>query len=757
MSDSLILWPLNYLLHSTVLLLAAWAIERWLHHPRWSEWLWRAALIGSVLTATVQPWFHTNSEASASAPTAVIASAPATQHPYSDGKVAELRRTTADAASTPPVGMQPRSSPALAVWRLPGNARLVLAALSFAWLLIVVAGLVMLVLQWLRLRIAVLRMPVCTVDHWLRRAQRVATRYGRPAPRLRVSSRAVSPFVAPGGDICLPNWALEQLDALQCDAVLAHEIAHLQRRDLAWNLAAQAVRRIGWLQPLNRLALRRLDYLAELACDELASESPDRRLALAEALRVCAMAQLLVSAAGRSSRARRATLQLCMARDESSLVQRIRLLLQGSTSIAARGRKRLWWLLVVPVSVLIFLPLIQFNGALPASLNWHNALNYLGSPSTVISYINPGYQLKVRIDGHVTVSEKADAMLIDHGRIRIHELKDGHTRDVTWASADDGAVTRSYDFDGQTQTPDGAAEQWIADRQLFLMQSLLGPDRWVKRLLSRGGPEAVVSFIATTPARAAIAKQDLIRSFCKSGTLDQNTLQRLLEISRDIPSDNDRSGALKAIAEEQRLSVEQQVQWLQLAAELDSEGLRSETMMSLAPRLADDPKAAAAWRVGLGRLDGDRDRSQLLQAVLARDDLSASQLQSVLEDSVSLHDDSEHRTLLEQATRRPALNSPALIGIYAESARTLQNSGDRRVALLALIHTTALGRAGDLAVLQALNLPGASHDVAEVLEALALNLDPASEVISAYRLRERQLEATDRGHAEEALDHLNAI
>ncbi|HEX9139315.1 MAG TPA: M56 family metallopeptidase [Steroidobacteraceae bacterium] len=686
-----------------------------------------------------------------------MASPPTTPHLYSDGKSAQLLRTTAAAANTPPVEQQRSSTPALAVWRLPNDARLILAALSSVWLLTVVAGLMLLALQWLRLRLAVLRMPDCTVDHWLRRAQSVARRYGRPAPRLRVSSSAVSPFVAPGGDICLPNWALEQLDAQQCDAVLAHEIAHLQRRDLAWNLAAQAARRIGWLQPLNRLALRRLDDLAELACDELASESPDRRLALAEALRVCAMAQLLVSAAGRSARIRRAALQLCMARDESSLVHRIRVLLQGTTSTAAKGKKWMWWLLVVPVGVLVFLPLIQFNGALPAGLDWRNALHYLRSPSTVISYTNPGYQLKLRIDGHVIVSENADVLLIDHGRVRIHELKDGHTRDVTWASEDGGSVTRTYAADSHTQTPDDAAEQWIADRQLFLMQSLLGPDRWVKRLLARGGPEAVVAFIATTPDRAAIAKHDLIRSFCKSGTLDQNTLQRLLEISRDIPSDDDRSGALKAIAEEQELSVERQVQWLQLAAQLDNAGLRSETMKSLAPRLADDPKVAVAWQFGLGRLEDDRDRSQLMQAILARTDLSASQLQSVLEDSESLRDDPEHRTLLELATRSAALRSPALIGIYAESARKLQNSGDRRVALLALIHATALDRAGDLAVLQALNSPGASHDVAEVLEALAANLDPASEVIAEYRLRERQLEATDRGHAEEALDHLNAI
>jgi hypothetical protein len=58
------------------------------------------------------------------------------------------------------------------------------------------------------------------------------------------------------------------------------------------------------------------------------------------------------------------------------------------------------------------------------------------------------------------------------------------------------------------------------------------------------------------------------------------------------------------------------------------------------------------------------------------------------------------------------------------------------------------------AVLDAQTSPGTSHNVAEVLEALAPNLAPDSDVISQYRLRERQLEATDRGRAEQALDHL---
>jgi beta-lactamase regulating signal transducer with metallopeptidase domain len=752
MNDFLILWPLNYLLHSTVLLLVAWVIERRLQRPRWSEWLWRGALLGSLITATVQPWLHSASLAASRSPTLVAASPASPKSVSPEGRLIETGRSAEDPKSAAPTLVPPSRSAALTVWKMPGEARLVLAALSYAWLLIVITALVLLALQWLRLRITVRRMPLCTMEHWQRRARRVASLFGQPAPTLRVSSSAVSPFVAPGGDICLPTWCLEQLNAQQCDAVLAHEIAHLRRSDLAWNLAVQAARRIGWLQPLNRIALQRLDQLAELACDELASVSPDARVALAEALRVCAMAQLMVNA---SARSRRGPLKLCMARDGSSLVHRIRQLLEGSPAVRNTSRKWLWGLLALPVCALIFLPLIQFNGALPAALNWHTLFNYIHGPTTVISYISPGYQLKFRLDGHVAVSEHSDELLIRHGRITIHELQDGHIRDATWTSTDRGDLTRTYMLDGQLQVPDAAAERWLADYQLFLMQWLLGPDRWVQRLLVRGGPDAVVDFIAATPERNPISKHDLIRSFCRNGALDQKTVQRLLDVSRDIRSDDDRSGALKAIAEEQPLSVEQQVQWLQLAAELDNEGRRRETMMSLAPRLADDPRATAAWRMGLGKLDGDRDRSEILRAILVRTDLSATQLQSVLEDSVWLHDDPEHRAVLELATRRAALGRPELISIYAESAGLLQNSSDRRAALLALIHSTALDRAGDLAVLQALTTPSASHDVAEVLEALAPNLAPDSEVISEYRLLERQLEATDRGHAEQALDHLN--
>ena len=48
-------WLLTYALHSTVLLgVAALLTARWVRGEAWRETLWKAALVGGLVTATVQ-------------------------------------------------------------------------------------------------------------------------------------------------------------------------------------------------------------------------------------------------------------------------------------------------------------------------------------------------------------------------------------------------------------------------------------------------------------------------------------------------------------------------------------------------------------------------------------------------------------------------------------------------------------------------------------------------------------------------------
>ena len=64
-------------------------------------------------------------------------------------------------------------------------------------------------------------------------------------------------------------------------AILAHELAHLARRDNAWTLAARLLCALLWPQPLLWVLCRRLEQIGEEACDQavLAQDCPPRAYA----------------------------------------------------------------------------------------------------------------------------------------------------------------------------------------------------------------------------------------------------------------------------------------------------------------------------------------------------------------------------------------------------------------------------------------------------------------------------------------------
>jgi Zn-dependent protease with chaperone function len=85
-------------------------------------------------------------------------------------------------------------------------------------------------------------------------------------------------------EICLPLRALTDLTRDEQQAMLAHELAHLARRDPVWLLAARSLERLFFFQPLNRLARRELQDLSEILCDEWSITATGRDLALASCL-----------------------------------------------------------------------------------------------------------------------------------------------------------------------------------------------------------------------------------------------------------------------------------------------------------------------------------------------------------------------------------------------------------------------------------------------------------------------------------------
>ncbi len=89
-------------------------------------------------------------------------------------------------------------------------------------------------------------------------------------PRLLTHSSVHSPFLAgyrrPA--IFLPEAFETQFEADALRAIFVHELAHRDRRDNLWTLAARFLCALLWPQPLLWLLVRQLEHLSEDACDE---------------------------------------------------------------------------------------------------------------------------------------------------------------------------------------------------------------------------------------------------------------------------------------------------------------------------------------------------------------------------------------------------------------------------------------------------------------------------------------------------------
>jgi HEAT repeat protein len=88
--------------------------------------------------------------------------------------------------------------------------------------------------------------------------------------RLTSSPACPVPMALGRAEVCVPARFLVELDADQQRGALAHEAAHLVRRDPAWLFVAMSLEAVFFFQPLNLLARRRLKESAECLCDEWA-------------------------------------------------------------------------------------------------------------------------------------------------------------------------------------------------------------------------------------------------------------------------------------------------------------------------------------------------------------------------------------------------------------------------------------------------------------------------------------------------------
>lgn len=326
-------WLLTYLLHSTVLLGIAWCLDRWSGisaSPRLRSWLWRAALVGGVATATLASlgWSPSAVELSVTeAEKAVLELPTAGGSPSAQPVAPDAAPSPGESYSRPESAAPPAArftSPhrsdltnPVAWWAAASHDwpyLLFLASVAVAAAVLLGRGLRL----WSFFRHLGSRQPVESGP--LREAldDLVDDPLDAREVALSLSGTLASPVTLPGGEICVPSRAREELDDREMKALLAHELTHLRRRDPPTLLALAALEGLLAVQPLNRVARRRLVSAAESRIDDHV-----RRLGLGTAL-----ASTIVTV-GRWMRGGRAQGHVAGLARDSELETRVRRLLDG--------------------------------------------------------------------------------------------------------------------------------------------------------------------------------------------------------------------------------------------------------------------------------------------------------------------------------------------------------------------------------------------------------------------------------------------
>lgn len=326
-------WMLTYLIHSTILILAVWLLVRGIKpiaariSPSAANLGWKLALVGAFVTATVQIAVGVRPALGAlefeSGPKVVeqerleqvrpqVLVVPRNGDPAVIDESEAMMLGTRPAPSTSAVESPAEPAP---LW-----PKLVLLAWAIGATL---AGVrLLLCARTLRRRLKdrgpVLEDPVLEGFLTLCRDAEVSRQI-----KLTQSDKIASPIALWRREIVVPERAVTELSPVAMRSVLAHELAHLIRRDPHWLVLAAVIEAVCFFQPLNRIARRGMQESAELLCDDWAIAHTGDGVVFAKSLAEVATWE----------NANRSSLLLAgMISGEGPLVARVRRALDGDPS-----------------------------------------------------------------------------------------------------------------------------------------------------------------------------------------------------------------------------------------------------------------------------------------------------------------------------------------------------------------------------------------------------------------------------------------
>lgn len=271
-------WLLTVLVEGTLLLGAAWLAGRTLlrRHPARREFVWRAA----VTVVLVAPLLQLASGRSVVLGPVFAEAPPVEPAPSrpSGGVGGDTGRVGVLPAERTATAGSPRDTARrelIAGWggaEVPDEpASLAVRSALGTWLAGALLGVLLLLVRHLRFHRSVgPRRPVPNSGVMAVFRELVRDRPALAGVRLTHSPSLPAPATLSRREICVPWPRFAALDLPRQRALLAHELAHVERNDPAWRWAAELLAAVLWFQPLLRVARRELRVASELLADRRA-------------------------------------------------------------------------------------------------------------------------------------------------------------------------------------------------------------------------------------------------------------------------------------------------------------------------------------------------------------------------------------------------------------------------------------------------------------------------------------------------------
>lgn len=732
-------WLATYLAHSTALIGLVWLLERAevLRQPRLREFAWRLAIVGGLLTASVQTFAPEMSLVEfPEMPAATSATTMPAQIAVPD-TVADTSDSMRDARGAWPTSPT-RSQPAAPTFRFDllltgvwaGGAALLLIRLAVA--------------AFFARRELRDRRPLASGELHERLLVLCRQDDARPAPRLSASPRLAGPVTLPSGEICVPEWAQHALSRASVDAMLAHELAHVRRRDPLVLFGITLIASLLFLQPLNRLAHRRLGALAEFNADAFAARLCGNPRALAQALAECAERlnrfPTLTDACG-----------VAMATRRSPLVQRVERLLgdqiMNDNRVPPLARIAGAGLLGAVVALLpaIGTPVEAAGTSRHVSVREHN-----GDAEMRLEIGKPGYFLHVETDGRVRFNDAENdiAELEEGGSILIREKRDGVLHELEIEN-DNGELEREYARDDKTMSMDDQAHAWLG-RVIpeVLRNTAVNAEERIARIHARDGNRGVLNELKMIESDHALAKYAVL--FASKYPLNPDEIDELLKRLKTVGSDFELRNALATVITNHSLEADTQARLLEVGATIGSDFESAELAATVIGKLEPTSKNLAAWRKVVADIGSDFEMRRALSPVFERDLPRAWQLAALEVAADGIGSDFEMRSLLEAAA--PRATDAELVQRYIKGLRTVGSDFEAREAVVVLARQGQLDADGYSRLLDAVDDIGADFETAQALIAIAPRMPRDDRLLQKYHRLAGELADHERQQAERALD-----